>query len=280
MYETNSNAALDFIKGEVLANLERAKGDGRAMLVSFRDIGRSLHEAKEVIGTEPKGAFGKWCEANFPFSKEWRARLMKLATEWSYVAAAMTWATDKMGRTLGRKEYSVDGALALVVEWIKAAPEEAEALGLGERVKAEEEKAEKARQRKAEKEAAEGEGEGGEGGGKADGEAALLRKALAEALERIRALEAELSKARKGDAKGPEEAPKAAPDKAAQARARKVAELALRGSTKGERDAGRARILDMAAKAGLDVADFLAACGIDVKAYEAAAQADIYAEAA
>lgn len=271
----NANATLDAIKGEVLNALENAKGAGLDTLRSFRDIGRGLAEAKELIGPTPKGAFGKWCEENFPFSKQWRARLMQLAAEWKAVEAAMAWAQG-LGRVLGRKEYSVDGALALVAEWIKADPAGAEALGLGERVQAEEEKAAKAQERAREKaDRAQAE----------ETEAEALRRMLAEALERIKALEEENARLRggpkaKGKAQAEEKAKAQGPevDKATKARAGKVYGLAVKGATKGERDAARARLAEMAAKVGADVAAFLAACGLDVAAYAEAEAADAQAQ--
>lgn len=278
------NVNLDALRLSILSAMKRAEGAGLDTLISFRDIGANLAEAKEALAGTGKGAFGKWCDEHFPFSKEWRARLMKLAAEWEYVREAMKWATST-GRILGRKEYSVDGALALADEWIKTiASYHDDELGdiltaypaLGERITAIREKATK-------RAAEGGDGEGGEGSGsgskrkKADGEAEELRKALAEALERVAALEAENAKLRgsKGTKAKPEgEQPKGNVDATTKARAKKVYELAVKGATAGERGAARGRIEEMAVKAGLDTLAFLAACGLDTAAYEKAAADD------
>lgn len=266
--ETNSNvnATLEAIKAEVANNLDRATGAGLDTLLAFRDIGRGLLEAKEAIGTSPKGAFGKWCDENLTFSKEWRARLMRLASDWKGVQAAMAWA-QRMGRILGRKEYSVDGALSLLAEWIKAAPEEAEALGFGEAVQKAEEAAAKAQERAREKADAKQAEE-------TEAEAEALRRMLAEAMQRIADLEAALAKAqgKAGDTKA--EAAGAKVDKAAQARARKVYAMAMKGATVGERSAARGRIEEIAGKLDMTTLDFLGACGLDGSAYEAQARAD------
>lgn len=267
---SNTNAALDHIRSMILTDIERSKGAGRETLEAFVRIGERLREAKEMIGTETKGAFGAWCEGNFPFSKEWRARLMKLAAEWPTILRVMD-ALEAKGKVLGRKEFSVDGALALVAAFCKEYPDDAAAMGLGEKVEAAKEQAAKAEQRKAERESAKAE---------TMTEAERLRAMLAEAMERIRVLEAELSRAKgkgpKGNAKaddaaGPKgNAPGPNVDKATATRARKVAEMALRPGHYGEALAAWERLREMAAKAGADMEAFLTACGIDVAALTAA----------
>ena len=71
---------------------------------------------KELL---PWGQFGPVAEARCGCSKQWRARLMQLNREWENVQAAMRWA-ESCGRNLGRRTYSVDGAVALVNEWRRA----------------------------------------------------------------------------------------------------------------------------------------------------------------
>ena len=73
-------------------------------------------------------------------------------------------------------------------------------------------------------------------------------------------------------------------DKATKARAGKVFGLAVKGATKGERDAARARLQEMAGKVGLEIGAFLRACGLDSEAFfkaeaEDAAQAEAEAVA-
>lgn len=262
MTEANNNAgaALQFIRESIKGNMIQAEGAGLDTLRAFRFIGDSLGEAKDILG---KGDFGKWAEAEFGFSKEWRARLMRLAKLWEGVEAAMLWAQGE-GRILGRKEYSVDGALALLAEWAREQPEAARALGaaFAEIADKEAEKAEKKAARQAEAEGDEGEGgEAGEG----ESEAERLRKALAEALAEIAKLRAEVQNLKAGAAQG--EAPKGeAPevDAKLKARARKVRTLAEKGATEGERDAAKARLAEMAKGAGFaNVADFLTAAGLE-----------------
>ena len=260
---SNTDAALDFVRQNILADIERSKGAGRETLEAFVRIGIGLTEAKEMIGSTPKGAFGAWCEANFPFSKEWRARLMKLAAEWPNIKAVMD-ALEAKGRVLGRKEFSVDGALGLVGAFAKEFPEEAEALGLGEKVEAARERAEKAEQRKAEKESEKAE---------EMTEAERLRAALAEALERIRALEAELAKAKGKEDPGPQAEAPADVNKATAARARKVAEMVKRPGAPGEALSAWERLVAMAEKFGRPVPVFLTACGLDYQALLAAYEA-------
>lgn len=254
---SNSGAALDFIREAINGHLLKASGAGIETLNAFRLIGVSLAEAKEITSGE-KGAFGKWCDTHFKFSKEWRARLMKLAASWDDFTKAKVWAEEVQGRILGRKEYSVDGALGLIAEWNKAINPPPP------------------------NEGGEGEGEGDGSGPKQRRESAAdkLRRELAEALERIRALEDELAKARQGDgAKGGEGAksgpkpgakeppkgnPKDAPiiDAKTRAKAKKVWGLYTNGGTNGEKAAAKASLERMAESAGLSFADFLKACGL------------------
>lgn len=180
-----------------------------ACLAAFRDIGEALEETWDIHheaapGPSARRAFSAWCDEN-DFDREWRARLMRLAADWQGIKAAVQWAQATKGRELGRKEYSVDGALALVEEWLIADPAGAHALtpAWGKRAaeagnRERQREADRA-QRKAEREAA-GDGEGSAGGDKASS-AADLRRALAEALERIWDLEGGLVNARGGEAK-------------------------------------------------------------------------------
>lgn len=240
---SNSDASLEYLVASIKRSLASAQGAGMDTLYAFKDIGTGLLEAKEITsGT--KGAFGAWCDANFNFSKEWRARLMKLAAAWADFIAAKEWA-EAQGRLLGRKEFSVDGALAFINEWEKATNPEPEAEG------------------------GEGEGEGGEGGEKAKKETAAekLRRELAEALERIRVLEDELRAAR-GEgpkAKAKEKASAGTGsnpiDPATRSRAKKVYALYQRGGTDGEKAAAKSRLEEMAAKFSMDFDAFVKACG-------------------
>lgn len=52
------------------------------------------------------------------------------------------------------------------------------------------------------------------------------------------------------------------PDDAAKARAVRVWRLAVEGASEGERSAGRARAMEMAARAGMNLRAFLIRCGV------------------
>jgi len=253
---SNAEAFLSEAIASIRRNMREANGAGFNSLQAFANIGHDLLQAKEAIGPAPRGAFGAWCEANFPFSKEWRARLMKLAEQWKAVCVAFRWA-ERKGYVLGRKEYSVDGALAFLNDYLTKAeiPEIEAELGpeYAEKAREAEAKAADKAQAKAEK------------GEKKKSEAEILREQLAEALERIRELEAELGRAKGGKAKAKPEAekPGATVDNATKARARKVYGLATRGATEGERSAATHKLSEMANKLGLSLADFLQACGLE-----------------
>lgn len=239
----NSNArSVEFIEQAIRSSLSRGQYVGLEALTSFRDIGESLTEAKEIF---PKGEFGPWAEAKFNFSKEWRARLMRLGVQWSDVIQALEWATESQGRILGRKEYGVDGALSLAAEWRKAMnPASAEEDAA---------KAEAKASAKAEKDAAN------------ESETDTLRRLLHEALGRITELEALVKGGAKGKAKAaPEEDMFAEVPPADKAKARKIHGLYERGATEGERDAAKGRLEALATKNNMTFEAFMAACGLAV----------------
>jgi hypothetical protein len=261
---SNNEAFLAGCKDNILSNLRIASGAGRDSLAAFAQIGRDLLEAKEAIGPTPRGAFGAWCEANFPFSKEWRARLMKLAGDWKAIRAAMAWAESK-GQVLGRKEYSVDGAFALLEDYLTRAEisdvEDDCGAEYAERAREAEAKADERRRKKAEKDAEKGDKKS---------EAETLREQLAEALGRIRELEEELRRAKGGKAK-PEAKEAPGVDAATKARARKIYALATKGATEGERGAAMHKLVDIATKLGMTFEAFLEACGLEPLDYQQAA---------
>jgi hypothetical protein len=97
--------------------LQRGKQSGLASLEAYRDVGAALRELKELL---PRGQFGPVAQARCGCSKQWRACLIKLDCEWDNIEAARRWAETK-ARELLRKAYSVDGALALIRAWRRAA---------------------------------------------------------------------------------------------------------------------------------------------------------------
>ena len=113
---TNSQAALEDLVDRCNASLQRGKQGGLASLEAYRDAGAALRELKELL---PRGQFGPVAEARCQCCKQWRARLMQLDREWNNVLTALRWA-ESSGRQVGRKAYSVDGALALIKAWRRA----------------------------------------------------------------------------------------------------------------------------------------------------------------
>lgn len=227
----------------ILERYNRAKAATRTSLEDLRVVGETLNEAKETLAGK-KGAFGEWCDkAGFPFDKTWRARLMKLAANWDAIMAAVEALPED------KRKWSVDGVLAIwaAAERAKAAPEGgSEGAGEGE--------AEGEPKAKAKKET----------------EAEKLRRLLAEALAEVERLRLENEKLKGGAKAGPKtgfsQGPKggasAGVDAATKARAKKVWGLYTRGGTEGEKSAAKARLEEMAGKAGLSFDDFVAACGL------------------
>ena len=246
-----NTASLDALAATIRGHLERGQASGLDALRAFRDMGEALNEAKSIL---PKGKFGPWTEAQFGFVQQWRSRLMALATQWPAVLNALQWAKGS-GRVLGRTEYGVNGALALVAEHARASDPEAAAKAAERGAKA---KA-GAGLRLAAKDAL----------AAAQGEADTLRKQLAEAVERIASLEARL--------KGPSlhsgvKTVEAPPDYAwaqsvngislaTKAKAKKVHGLYKRSATEAECHAAKERLEEMAAKAGMTFEAFLTAYG-------------------
>jgi len=113
---SNSATALDGLVERCKQSLQRGMEQGVASLEAYRDAGAALVELKELL---PRGQFGPVAEARCDCCKQWRARLMKLHQEWDDILSARGWA-ESSGRDLGRKAYSVDGALDLLNRWRRA----------------------------------------------------------------------------------------------------------------------------------------------------------------
>jgi hypothetical protein len=114
---SNSEAALEGLVDRCNASLQCGEQGGLKSLEAYRDAGAALRELKELL---PRGEFGPVAEARCQCCKQWRARLMQLDREWNNVLTALQWA-ESSRRQVGRKAYSVDGALALVKAWRRAA---------------------------------------------------------------------------------------------------------------------------------------------------------------
>src|SRR4051812_48087239 len=163
------------LEASITEHYAKAKGASRATLEALRDVGEHLNDAKETLQGTGQGAFGKWCDAyRFPFTREWWARLMKLATHWDEIVAILEAQPDD------RKAWSLDGALGLLRAAEKAR-QEAERGDAGEKFGADEEPAPKA---------------------KKETEAERLRRALAEAVERIKQLESVIMAMQQGSGTG------------------------------------------------------------------------------
>jgi hypothetical protein len=252
----NTTPALDHIQNTINTNLKTAKQSGRASLEAFRCIGEGLNEAKEIL---PAKEFGAWCELRFTFSRAWRARLMRLASEWQDLARALAWAEQQQGRALGAKEFSVNGARQLLAEHRRAmSPPPSDA---AEYIPEYTSAAESSPKRTSLRYRLE------------DTTRALddTRRQLAEALAAVNRLEQRVSsldaqttaeRASELDRKSTaEEGTSNALDAATKARAMKIHALWANGSTEGERDAAKVRLGETAQKLGMSFADFLSACG-------------------
>jgi hypothetical protein len=114
---SNSDMARESLVWRCNEAQQRGKQGGLASLEAYRDAGAALVELKELL---PRGKFGRVAEQRCHCTKQWRSRLMRLASEWSDIGTALHWA-ESIGRQVDRRAYSVDGALALVKAWRLAA---------------------------------------------------------------------------------------------------------------------------------------------------------------
>ncbi|WP_046861625.1 DUF3102 domain-containing protein [Microvirga massiliensis] len=228
--DQDSQPALQAIAADIQKTLARARHASESSLKDFRSIGEALIKAKPLL---PRGGYLEWARETFHFSKQWCSALTKLAASWSDYESARSWA-EAEGRLLGRREYSVDGALGLIRQWQRAmapAPEAGE---------------DNRKQRKP----------------SIKEELAETRRKLDEALETIERLQAMVSP-------GPKHGPSARNGKSApldfetREKARKVAALWHRGSTGGECSGAEGRLRHFAQKCGYEFEDFLVACGIE-----------------
>jgi hypothetical protein len=110
---SNSQPKIETLVARCKESLERARESGLASLQAFRDAGAALRQIKGIV---PRGKFGAIAQQLCGCSKQWRARLLELDRDWGDVQTSLEWAKGH-GRELGRRAYSVDGALALLKEW-------------------------------------------------------------------------------------------------------------------------------------------------------------------
>ena len=90
---------------------QRAQKSSEQSLDEHRAIGEALLKAKPLV----RRGYLKWAKEKFGFSKQWCARLTKLAVSWDDCLTARSWA-EEQGQLPGN-EFSVDGALALIRRW-------------------------------------------------------------------------------------------------------------------------------------------------------------------
>jgi hypothetical protein len=230
---SNSRVMLEGLVERCKESLERGRQGGLASLQAYRDAGAALGELKGVV---PRGHFGPIADARCGCSKQWRARLMTLDREWPNVEAAIRWA-EKSGRTLGRKAYSVDGALALVNEWRRA---KAGGARLTQSSRTGKPRAASTLQ-----------------------EIAILKETVGAARAYIAGLEQELAAFRSVASNTPrQEIDGHTCDKI-----RKVAALWLRGGTDGERSSAVNQLWVIARRLGWNLRDLLRECAIESPAH-------------
>jgi hypothetical protein len=230
---SNSQAMLEGLVVRCKESLDRGRQGGLASLHSYRDAGATLRELKELA---PRGDFGRIADTRCGCSKQWRARLMMLDREWQSVQTAMRWA-ESSGRVLGRKAYSVDGALALLNEWRRA---EAGGARLTQSSRTGKPRAASTLQ-----------------------EIAILKETVGAARAYIAGLEQELAAFRSVASNTPrQEIDGHTCDKI-----RKVAALWLRGGTDGERSSAVNQLWVIARRLGWNLRDLLRECAIESPAH-------------
>jgi hypothetical protein len=109
---SNSDTIIEGHASRFRSAIERGRVAGAQSLEAFREAGHELRETKKICA---QGTFGRVI-ARFGCTRAWAARLMKLDNLWDEIPAARAWAMAA-GRTLGSKEFSVDGAIQLVREY-------------------------------------------------------------------------------------------------------------------------------------------------------------------
>ncbi len=225
----------EYIHGQIAD----AKRTGLASLTAYRQIGAALKITKEAM-SGVCGSFGKWAQDNFGFSKQWRTRLMRLDTEWANFGIARAWA-EVEGTLTGGREFSVDGALALIERW-RCATQPGYASS-------------KRRNRRASSESAAVDEPTAASG---ETEVERLRRLLKAEKQRNSVLTREIAALKTGSAgrRPPNIDPQIT------ARASKVAELWVRGGTHGEREAAKERLRNMADQLDIGFPTFVRACRI------------------
>jgi hypothetical protein len=103
--------ALEAIADSIRERLSTAQKSSERSLDEHRAIGEALLTAKPLV----RRGYLKWAKEKFGFSKQWCARLTKLAESWDDCRKARSWA-EEQGHIVNNG-YTVDGALAMVRKW-------------------------------------------------------------------------------------------------------------------------------------------------------------------
>jgi hypothetical protein len=114
---SNSDAAVTHKTDQINAALHKGGQCGWQSLETHRDAGRFLEELKDIA---PRGQFGRIVDELCGCDRAWSARLRYLNKNWDNILSAFAWEQSLGLRPLGRRAYSVDGAVALVHRWQKA----------------------------------------------------------------------------------------------------------------------------------------------------------------
>jgi hypothetical protein len=111
---TELDEKLEALATEAKNKFALARKGSEESLLNYKAVGEVLIEAKAL---RPKGYLA-WAKEHLDIGKQWCANLVFLATNWPEYEQARSWAEEK-GEILGRKEYGVDGAVALVKRYRK-----------------------------------------------------------------------------------------------------------------------------------------------------------------
>ncbi|GEO16064.1 hypothetical protein [Microvirga aerophila] len=113
--ETDADKRLEILAKEAKNNFTLAWNGSEASLRNYKAVGEALIEAKTL---RPNG-YLKWAKAHLDIGKQWCANLVFLALNWLDYEQARSWA-EAEGQPLGRKEFGVDGAVALIKKYRKS----------------------------------------------------------------------------------------------------------------------------------------------------------------
>jgi hypothetical protein len=111
--------SLEEIAGRLKGAQARAHAAGLEALTAMFEVAHWLHQAKAVLRVvdRSKGAFGRWCAAHWPISKGHRSRVMALYANKDHFYLAKSYFEGR-GRSLTAHEFTIQGALRLVREWL------------------------------------------------------------------------------------------------------------------------------------------------------------------